>query len=352
MLIGGALLLMADGCARSRRACTDVSCRGRTEDAGPSAMPRDDAGSRADAGAVPDDAAGQGGSAPSAMAGTDGTQAGAGGAAGADPGCGPWYRCIDVCRAPQLAGGGRSIGQCTGDRRYELEFAPAYYFGKRDCIQMSVKLVVRDSRGGSRPILAALTEQAWERLALIARALEADTSDSAGECPECSAGDEAWLALERSRAPVRYPRGNPPPLLREADTFVQALIDQLAACSGDLIAQCAVDSSACQVHLHQYAARDAARLHGLAGRCIPWCTTALRCLCGGDVLPEQAEPSIDACVERWLGLRGAPTLADLCASSAPSATHALVEAITVFGNMHGGSVTMNAGLCSMIPAFY
>jgi hypothetical protein len=35
-----------------------------------------------------------------------------------------------------------------------------------------------------------------------------------------------------------YPPGSPPPALREADSFVQTLIDQARACKGELVERC------------------------------------------------------------------------------------------------------------------
>jgi hypothetical protein len=249
-----------------------------------------------------------------------------------------------------LRGGGRAFGECTGDCRFELTIDPVYYFSRRDCLLMNAQLIVRESSGGSRVIRAKLSESAWERFTLISNALEVER-EAPGDCPACAGGDESWIALTSAGEPLRYRRGNAPPALREADAFVQAVIDQLVGCSGDLVSECGADSSACRF-TYANLERETQRECFVALAEPSPCMTVMRCLCGGDVLPESEGQALDACVEAWFTPRDAPTFVDLCATSSPSATRTLPEAITIFADAHGGSFATNEGLCGLIPAFY
>jgi hypothetical protein len=270
------------------------------------------------------------------------------------------YRCPDACRGVKLIGGGRALGQCSGDCRFDLSIDALTDLAYEQCLAMKLTLSVQRNDapavmpGPYRTVIASayLSESAWEQLASIAGALDVPL-ELPSNCPDCAGEDEAWITLDGEEAPteLHYQRARPPPPLGAADAFIQALIDQLLTCEGDLIDQCA-DIGACRF---TYTNTERGTWRGCA---VPLhdpspCRSAVRCLCAGDVLPDDGgASSVEACEASWLAPRGAPTFADFCVASAPSATRNLIDAMSAFAALYQGEVTMVDGLCGMIPANY
>ena len=202
-----------------------------------------------------------------------------------------------------------------------------------------------------RALRTELDERAWERLAMIGRALDLDALRPA-ECLECGSGDMGLLTLQRPEEQPQqlfYPLGAPPPAAREADRFVQMLIDELWASCNSTAGEdpCADDVDACRI-VYANTERGTERACEIDPIDPSPCTTALECLCGGDVLPPSGD-SLEQCIARWLTPRGAPTLTDFCTQSAPSATHTLTDALNAFAMSYASQVTYS-GQCWSIRA--
>ena len=90
---------------------------------------------------------------------------------------------------------------------------------------------------------------------------------------------------------------------------------------------------------------------GRPQRSIP-CVTALRCLCGGGVLPEAEGQPLDACVETFVRPARSAHVGRPVRLVVSERDHTLAEAITAFAGAHGGAFTMNEDVCDVIAAFY
>jgi hypothetical protein len=355
-----AVALAAQGCAETMSPCADGACRadGAHGDAAEPA-PRGDAGLGQDAAQPVVDASrapasGAGGTSGAAAGSAGSTPAVAGGTA--EPACETWYRCHEACQGLALVGGGRALQNCTGaECVFELHFEPQIAPGAAECRAMSVRFAARGMAMGSVPreLRTELDERAWERLATIARALDLDALRPT-ECLECESRDTALLTLQRPEEQPQqlfYPLGVPPPAAREADEFVQMLIDELWASCNSVAGEdpCADDVGACRI-VYANTQRGTEQACKIDPMDPSPCMTALECLCGGDVLPPSGD-SLEQCIAWWLTPRDAPTLTDFCTHSAPSATRTLTDALNAFAMSYDSHVT-HTGQCWSIRANY
>jgi len=260
-----------------------------------------------------------------------------------------------------LLGGGRSFGECAGECHFDLTIAPLASLEDNECFAITVTLEVGLTDGRKLVFEGQLSDQAWEQAATLSRALQNARLEPVSGCPDCSDGGAAMVrrrAADGSIVDHGYEYGNPPEPLREADAFVQALIDQLRACSGPLIDRCehtdTIDgepppSGSCGFLYEDPVTLSAARCEFPAATDAP-CRAAVDCLCRtGALEPAMSDPQ--ACIASWLAPRGAPTFADFCASSAASATLSLTEALTSFAATYDARVTIDPG-CDQVRAYY
>jgi hypothetical protein len=154
-----------------------------------------------------------------------------------------WYKCRDVCPGKfVLQGGGRRSGECQGECGFALTITPTIVLDEGSCIGTNGTLTVQSTAGANRSVLFSLTEPAWEKLARISLTLEGAQLAAVTGCPGCAGGAAAWIDTRQTVGgdPMssRYELGAPPAALREADAFVQALIDQARVCRGELLEGC------------------------------------------------------------------------------------------------------------------
>lgn len=280
------------------------------------------------------------------------------------PDCGePWYRCPGECDSRlALRGGGRHLVPCVDDCSLEVTVLPSRAAMPRDCGPPVVELVVRTIDDGYRSHSATLSEAGWEQAATLSRELDLQNLEIP-RCSDCTAASWAYVTgpgSDQFERQLRYPHGSPPEALREADAFVQALIDQLDACAGPLIVDCQdttpaedpdqiVGGAACTLVY-----TDAATA-GSAACTLPVdveapCRAAAACLCRTDLLdPGHLDQA--ACEESWLMPRGAITFSDFCGQGADAATRSLSEAWTGFAMAYGADARASAE-CDGVLAYY
>lgn len=141
-----------------------------------------------------------------------------------------------------FAGGGNSFGLCAEECHAELSFVFPVQLATSTCLAPQVSLTVYGNpRGESKTTLAYLTDAAWDRAADIGLSLRDAELETTYGCPDCNDGGGSTIVLDvpgKGLVDVAYEWGNPPPVLAEADAFMQALIRQLSACAGADIRDC------------------------------------------------------------------------------------------------------------------
>jgi hypothetical protein len=236
--------------------------------------------------------------------------------------------------------------------------------GNGDCVAISVSLVVHTTDGRLLSFSSTLSEQAWEQLAGISRALQGVALAPMTGCPDCADGGTASVTLragDGSTQDYSYGYGKPPQPLRDADAFIQALIDQMRACKGPMLATCSASISTsdpdapagtgsyCTFTYEKPQDRSAVQCSFPVGIDAP-CREAVRCLCSSDAF-DPGRVDLQACVDSWLAPRGAPTFADFCASDTASATRSLSEALSDFAQTYKATVNA-APECGKVRAYY
>ena len=283
-------------CGSARTACAERTCVEAARDGGDEADARTDAApGLGEADAQPSEPSGQGepDAAVPADAAAPPSTAGASGAAG-DGGSGaPWYASGEVCPGRFLIeGGGRSLSSCTGDCTLDLRLSPTQAADKRTCESVWTELKVTTAEGGGRTHFALLSADAWARLATLSIALEPEleTIRSIGECHPCPPVDMSSLKVLSggpSAQYVAYQRGDAPLVIREADAFVQTVIDDMLSCAGPSIVDCRmrvqppVIADLCRFSYSnaQFGTTCEIELSVAAP-----CRAAARCLCMGGIL--------------------------------------------------------------------
>lgn len=154
--------------------------------------------------------------------------------------------CPQVCpKHLVLAGGTRVLMSACKDCNFSIgfDFTPALQ--DLECLSAEADLVVQSSDGSRREARAGLTQAAWAHLGAISLALEGATIDAPAKCKDCPGKASVRFHPADAMQGVvsaehEYPIGEPPAALRDADKFIQSLIDQLVACSGPAIRDCEV----------------------------------------------------------------------------------------------------------------
>jgi hypothetical protein len=153
--------------------------------------------------------------------------------------------CAQVCpKHLVLAGGTRVLaGMCDSDCNFSIGFEFTAALENFKCVSAYADLVVQAADGSRREAHARFTQDAWDQLGAISLALEQATIEAPAKCTDCRAKASVRFHPAAAMQGVisaehEYPIGMPPAALKAADEFIQALIDQLAACRGPSISDC------------------------------------------------------------------------------------------------------------------
>lgn len=157
----------------------------------------------------------------------------------------PWYQCVDHCPGDwNLAGGGRSFGECSGDCSFELTISPPRAPSGGSCSgSLSAELLVKNTEGQpDRLVFFDLAPAAFEQAMRLSRALAGLALEPVTGCPDCADGGRAWIkrqiAESTSSEEFAYDYYKAPPVLRGVDQFVQRLINEANVCRGALLSSC------------------------------------------------------------------------------------------------------------------
>lgn len=157
----------------------------------------------------------------------------------------PWYQCADHCPGDwNLAGGGRSIGECQGDCSFELSiFKPTAPSGGSCTGTPSAELQIKSTDGQpDRFVSIELSQDAMMQGMRLSRAIAGLALEPVTACPDCVDRGSGWIRRylpgDARNEQFAYGYAKPPLVLREADRFVQQLIDQARVCKGTLIESC------------------------------------------------------------------------------------------------------------------
>ena len=141
--------------------------------------------------------------------------------------------CEDSGRETIVAGGGTSFGECAGlcVNRVTISPSPLLVIGACDGIELTACEHGQPDQECQRR-RGRMTQQGHERARDLARALTGVPLQRVYGCPDCADGGAATMQVIRNNVAfdVTYEFGNPPDVLAEADTFVQQLQADLAAC--------------------------------------------------------------------------------------------------------------------------
>ena len=154
--------------------------------------------------------------------------------------------CPQICpKHLVLAGGTRVLLGACKDCNFAIgfEFTPA--IEELVCVSASADLVVQSSDGSRHEARAQLTQDAWAHLGAISLGLEGATIERPAKCADCPGKASVRFHPTDAMQGVvsvehEYAIGMPPAALRDADAFIQDLIDQLATCDGPAILDCEV----------------------------------------------------------------------------------------------------------------
>jgi len=330
-----------------------------------------DAGSAAEAdtgsaagGAGAAAASGAGSTGGASAAGEDAGSAGSADAQTPAPDCKrPWYQCAVVCSRNLIQGATRTFGECAGDCSFTLELRPTVVLDGGTCADLYAVLTVQNTDGSTWIHEGALTHAAWERLAVLSMDLAAvrNTLPAVSGCPDCADGGAASIVLsgfDQLTQTFAYEYDNPPAALRDADEFLQALIDELRACAGSRLSSCqsmeldpAPDTdpnpAACTF---VYSSATSAVSCSMPPDSERACAIAAECLCHSGVL-QGAPLDVDACVTSWLMPRGAVTFTDVCTQGQTDLTRPLPSALASFASAYDATVSTSAE-CDVVSAYY
>jgi hypothetical protein len=345
---------VADGAAQS-----DAGADGSSDDAGGAA----NTGSAA--GAV--GAAAQSGEADAGSASGTGGEVGSAGTAGVEPpvpSCRlPWYQCPDICSPPLIEGATRTFGECSGNCSFTLQLRPIIVLDEGSCADLYATLTVQNTDGSTWIYEGTLSARTWERLAMLSIDLAGARSalPAVSGCPDCADGGAASVVLgglDQLTETFAYEYDNPPAALRDADEFLQALIDDLLFCEGSLLESCQAieqdsdpdadpNAPACTF---VYSSGSSAVSCSLPPDTERACATAAACLCQGGIL-QDAPLDLDACVTSWLTPRGAITFADVCTQGQTDLTETLPSALATFADAYDATVSTSPE-CDALSAYY
>lgn len=155
----------------------------------------------------------------------------------------PERECHAACREIRAARGARRVYPGCGRQQpcaIDLRIGQSVVLDVGTCARIHTDVTVYTLTGDER-IFGELTTAAWDELLRIVRGVNAADlpfAEAAGDCPDCEGVTSAALSMLDDAGnlhEVRYPLGSPPAELREADAFMQALIDQQLACGGELL---------------------------------------------------------------------------------------------------------------------
>jgi hypothetical protein len=297
-------------------------------------------------------------------AGEDGGSAGSAGAQPPATDCRrPWYQCPIVCSQQLIQGATRSFGECDGECSFMLELRPTVVLDGGTCVDLDATLTVQNTDGSTWVYAGSLTAAAWERLALLSMDLAAvrSTLPAVSGCPDCADGGAASVVLsglDQLTETFAYPYDDPPAALRQADEFLQALIDELRACAGSLLASCESmmldpgpdtdpNAAACRF---VYSSASSVVSCSMPPESERACAIAADCLCRSGIL-QDGPLDIDACVDSWLTPRGAVTFADVCTQGQTDLTGPLPSALASFASAHDATVS-TSDECDAVSAYY